>query len=108
MNISLFIHPADTAIILKNLRKKSAQIESQISMRQEQGHVRDPLLETAQQDIESLRDILQQGSERFFEFGLYITFFAASEKELDEIEIQIRSLLETKMVYAKPATFQHE
>jgi type IV secretory pathway VirB4 component len=108
MNIAMFIHPADTAVILKNLRKKAAQIESQIGMRQEQGHVRDPLLETAQQDIESLRDILQQGTERFFEFGLYITFFASSEKGLDEIETQIRSLLETKMVYAKPATFQHE
>jgi type IV secretory pathway VirB4 component len=108
MNISMFIHPADTAIILKNLRKKTAQIQSQMSMKQEQGQVRDPVLETALQDIETLRDTLQQGTERFFQVGVYITFFAQSEKELDEVENQLRALLEVRMVYAKPATFQQE
>jgi len=108
MNIALFIHPAETTIILKNLRKKTAQVQSQISMRQEQGHVRDPVLETALQDIEQLRDTLQQGTERFFQVGLYVTFFADSLKELDEIENQLRALLEVRMVYAKPATFQQE
>ncbi len=108
MNISMFIHPADTAIILKNLRKKTAQIQSQMSMKQEQGQVRDPVLETALQDIETLRDTLQQGTERFFQVGVYITFFAQSEKELDEVENDLRALLEVRMVYAKPATFQQE
>lgn len=108
MNVGLFIHPAETAIILKNLTKKTAQIQSQIALQQEKGKVRDPVLEIALRDVEELRDRLQQGTEKFFKFGLYITFFADSPQQLNEIENEIRALLETKMVYAKSATFQQE
>jgi len=108
MNISIFVHPAETSIILKNLRKKVAQIQSQITIQQEQGKVRDPVLETALTDIEALRDSLMQGTEKFFQVGLYITFFSKTAKGLDEIENEIRAILEAKMVYAKPATFQQE
>ena len=108
MNISLFIHPTETGTVLKNLTKKVAEIQSQIYLEQERGKVRDPKLETALHDIENLRDALQTGEEKLFKFGLYITFFADSLKELDETENEIRSLLENKMVYAKPAIFQQE
>jgi type IV secretory pathway VirB4 component len=77
-------------------------------MQAEKGKVRDPKLETALQNIEELRTQLQQGSERFFKFGLYVTFFAESPKQLDEIENEIRALLENQMIYAKPAVFQQE
>ncbi|KKW47111.1 MAG: Type IV secretory pathway VirB4 protein-like protein, partial [Parcubacteria group bacterium GW2011_GWA1_59_11] len=59
-DISIFVNPVDTNIALKNLRKKTAQIESQISDMQDKGLVRDPMLETALQDVETLRDTLQQ------------------------------------------------
>src|SRR3989344_9641956 len=55
---SIFINPIDTGTALKNLRKKAGQLESQINDEQEKGLVRDPLLETALQDVESLRDTL--------------------------------------------------
>jgi len=108
MNISLFIHPAETNVVLKNLRKKVAQIQSQMTLQAEKGKVRDPILEGALRDVENLRDQLIQGRERFFKFGLYVTFFADSVKDLDSIENEVRALLETKMVYAKPAVFQQE
>ena len=108
MNVAMFIHPVDTSYILKKLRKKVAQVQSQISTQQESGKVRDPMLETALQDMETLRDTLQQGTERFFDFGLYIAFFGSSIKELDEIGNEIRSSLESKLVYTKTASFQQE
>jgi len=108
MNISLFIHPLETNIVMKNLTKKSAQIQSQISIQTEKGKVRDPKLEAALRNIEELRDKLQQGSEKLFKFGLYITFFADSPEELNKIENEIRALLENQMIYAKPAIFQQE
>jgi type IV secretory pathway VirB4 component len=107
-NVALFVHPVETVWIMNQLRKKVAQIQAQLSDRQEKGQVRDPMLETALQDIENLRDNLLQGNEKFFKFGLYITLFAESEKELDNIENDVRSLLENRMVYIKPATFQQE
>ncbi len=108
MNIALFIHPFETGVILKNLTKKTAQIQSQMSLQQEKGKVRSPVLETALKNIEELRDKLQQGAERLFKFGLYLTFFADSAKQLDEIENKIRALLENQSIYAKPAVFQQE
>ncbi|MBU2564336.1 ATP-binding protein [Patescibacteria group bacterium] len=107
-NISMFIHPAETGIILKRLRKKLTQIESQIGTESEQGKIRDPILETASNDIEDLRDKLIQGTEKFFKYALYITIFEDSLDKLNETEEQILSLFEAKMVYIRPALFQQE
>ncbi|MEI9966529.1 MAG: hypothetical protein WDN67_02670 [Candidatus Moraniibacteriota bacterium] len=93
MDISLFIHPVDTAEILKNLRKQSAQIQSQIGLEAEGGKVRNPVLETALEDVEGLRDRLQQGTEHFFRFGLYLTLYGADDKDLDDKTNQIEANL---------------
>ncbi len=105
-DISMFIHPVDTASMLRNLRRKVAQVQSQISMREEKGLVRDPILDTAYRDLEELRDKLQQATERIFNFGLYLTIYGFSEDELNKAETEIKSLLEAKLVYTKPALFQ--
>ncbi len=107
-DIAMFIHPQDTAEVLKNLRKIVTQIQSQISMNEEKGLVRDPILETAYQDVENLRDDLQQGIEHFFQFGLYITIYGDTVEELRRIETQIEAILEAKLVYLKPAVMQME
>ncbi|MFH1226112.1 MAG: DUF87 domain-containing protein [bacterium] len=108
LNVSMFIRPAETNVILKQLKKKVGQVQSQISSQQEKGKVRDPILETALQDMETLRDTLQQGTEKFFYFGLYVAIFGDSLQELDATENEIRAVMESKLVYAKPATFQQE
>lgn len=105
-DISIFVHPVETAVVLRNLRKKIAEVESQVGLREQKGLVRDPMLETAYHDIEELRDRLQEASLRLFQFSLYITFWGKTPKELDDIETVVRSLLEGKMIYAKPAVFQ--
>ena len=107
-NISMFIHPADTGIVLKKLRRKVTQIESQISTEQEQGKIRNPILDTARGDVEDLRDKLIQGTEKFFKYSLYITIFEDSIEKLNDAEEQILSLFEAKMIYAKPAIFQQQ
>lgn len=107
-DVAMFIYPQDSATILKELRKRITQVSTSIAMQAEQGKVRDPQLETAYQDIEELRDRLVQGTERFYQYGLYITVYANSEEELDEILSQIEVLLEGRLIYAKPALFQME
>ncbi|MBU2109830.1 hypothetical protein KKB71_02680 [Patescibacteria group bacterium] len=59
-DISIFIHPVETGAVLRQLQKKVAEVQSQIHMREEKGLVRDPVLDTAHQDLEDLRDKLQQ------------------------------------------------
>jgi type IV secretory pathway VirB4 component len=107
-NISIFIHPVDTAKILRHFQKKVAEVQSQILRREEKGLVRDPALDTAYQDLEQLRDQLMQAQEHLFDVGVYITLFADSEGELDKLESEIKSILESKLVYVKPALFQQE
>jgi type IV secretory pathway VirB4 component len=105
-DISIYINPVDTGMALKKLRKKAAQIESQITDQQDKGLVRDPMLETAFQDVESLRDALQQAQEKLFEVGVYIAIYADTADELAKLESKIESLLESKIIYIKPALFQ--
>jgi len=106
MNISMFIHPTNTATLLKKLKKKLTEVESQISIEQEKGKIRNPILETARTDIENLRDKLIQGTEKFFKFSLYITLYANSIKELDALEGEISSLLDSRMINTKVGLFQ--
>jgi len=108
LDISLFYHPLDSAKILKKMRKKLAEVQSQIAIEQEKGKVRDPQLEMAQANIEELRDRLTQGSEKFFRVGIYITLYANSTKELDEIENQINAILNGRMIFTKPVIFQQD
>lgn len=108
IDISMFIHPVDTSDILKNLRTSATRVESQLMIEQEKGIIRDPALETAQRDIDELRDKLQQGTEKFFRFALYITAYGDSEKSVTEIIKSIESIMEAQLVYVKPAIFKAE
>lgn len=107
-NISIFIHPVDTAKILHHFQKKVAEVQSQINQREEKGLVRDPMLDTAYQDLESLRDSLMQAQEKIFDVGVYLTVYGDNDAELDKTESEIKSILESKLVYVKPALFQQE
>ena len=108
MDTSMFIHPISTSEILKNLKKSSTQVQSQIHMEEAAGKIRDPILETAIQDIEDLRDKLQQGTEKFFRFGLYMTLYGDNLEEVEKINRQIEAVLEAQMVYIKPAVLKVE
>ena len=107
-NISIFVHPVDTSKILRKFQKKVAEVQSQISRREDRGLVRDPALDTAYQDLEGLRDTLMQAQEKIFDVGVYLTIFGDNENELDKLESEIKSILESKLVYIKPALFQQE
>ena len=105
-DVAIHIHPIDTAGILRNLEKKVAEIQSQINVQAQKGRVRDPQLDTAFRDVEALRDQLQQAQERIFDMGLYITIYGETEDDLEKTESEIKSILESQLVYVKPALFQ--
>lgn len=107
-DISISIVPIETSSALKDFRKRVAEVQSQIHTREERGIVRDPMLDAAYQNLENLRDQLQQATEKLFDVGLYISVYAESENELDKLESEIRSVLESRLIYLKPALFQQE
>ncbi|KKT14410.1 MAG: Type IV secretory pathway VirB4 component-like protein, partial [Parcubacteria group bacterium GW2011_GWF2_44_8b] len=107
-DISIFVHPIETSRVLRQFQRKVAEVQSQIHSREEKGLVRDPKLDVAYQDLENLRDQLQQAQERLFDVGLYITIYGDNDSELDKMESEIKSILEAKLIYVKPALFQQE
>jgi len=107
-DISIFVHPVDTAAVLRKFQKKVAEVQSQISIREEKGLVRDPMLDTAYRDLESLRDKLQTAQEKLFDVGLYLSIYGDTEKEVDKIEQAIRTMLESKLIFLRPALFKQE
>ena len=108
MDISLFMHPIDTGYILKKLRRRVTEVQSEIMEEESKGLVRNPELETAFQDMEALRDRLQTAQERMFRFALYITVYAQTVEELREIQTTLRSIFESRLMYVKPALYQQK
>ena len=108
LDISFHIHPVDSGAILRQLRKKLTEVQAELIEREEKGLIRDPTLETAYKDIESLRDALQTANERVFRLGVYITIYGDSQKELRETEIKLRSILESRLIYLKPTLLREK
>ena len=106
MDICFFIHPINSAYILKKLRSKVTQVSSELIERQEKGLIRDPGLETGYQDIETLRDKIMTAQEKMFRFGLYITIYENTQEAIKETETNLRSIFESRLIYLKPALFK--
>ena len=107
-DISITVHTIDTSQILRDFQKKVAEVQSQIMAREAKGIVRDPALDMAYKNLEELRDRLTQAQEKMFDVGLYITIYADDETELYKIENEIKTMLESKLIYLKPALFQQD
>ena len=108
IDISMFVYPVETEVVLNNLRKKVTQLEADMSINAEKGRTRDPGKEAALADAEELRDQLQVGAERFFRYGLYVTIYADSMDELGFVQHTLETLFGQQLVYSKVASSQQE
>jgi len=104
----MFFYPIKPEVILKQLKNKVGEVESQIRQDQEKGNARDPKQETALRDIEQLRNDLTQGIEHFFQFAFYITIYATDAEELEKRTVEIESILGSKLIYSKRGFYQTE
>ncbi|MDP2708490.1 MAG: ATP-binding protein [bacterium] len=107
-DISMFFYPVESSVVLNQLKKKVGNLEAQIISDAEKGAARDPLRETALRDIESLRDALTQGVEKFFQFALYATIYANSKQELDKLSDEVENIFGSRLVYSKRVFYQAE
>jgi conjugal transfer ATP-binding protein TraC len=107
-DISMFFYPVKSSIILKQLRDKVGNLEAQIVANSEKGAARDPMLETALRDVEGLRDSLTQGTERFFQFALYISIYSDNLEDLDRMSEQVEDILGSRLVFSRRVYYQAE
>ena len=108
LDVSMYVYPVETTVVMKNLRKKVTQLEASYQVNSEKGRIRDPELEAAISDAEELRDQLQVGAEKFFRFGLYITLWGESLDELNFVQHKVETMLGQQMIFSKVATSQQE
>jgi type IV secretory pathway VirB4 component len=108
IDMSINIYPVESQVVLNNLRRKVSELEASYEINQEKGRVRDPGLEAAITDAEELRDKLQVGEERFFRFGLYLTMYADSLDDLNQMQRKIEGIFGQSLVYTKSASLQME
>ncbi len=107
-DVSIHITPLETGKIMKDFQRKVAEVESQIIQREQEGMVRDPSLDVAYEDLEGLRDELIQAQEKMFDVGLYLSLYGKDEEEVRKAESEVKSILDSKLIYMKPALFQQE
>ena len=108
LDISMFVYPIDSSQIMRVLRRKVSEMEASLRINQEKQAIRDPELEIAYQDAEELRDRLQRGTEKFFQYALYFTVYAKTEEELDSITSHLETVLGGQLVYTRPTLIQME
>jgi len=107
-DIAMFFYPVASHIVLKQLKNKVGSLEAQIVENSEKGAARDPLIETALQDVEALRDALTQGIEKFFQFALYITIYADTKEDLDSQMDRVENILGSRLIFSRRSLYQAE
>ncbi|MFA5175544.1 MAG: DUF87 domain-containing protein [Patescibacteria group bacterium] len=108
LDIAMFFYPVESKEVLKQLLKKVGNLEVEIQADREKTMPRDPVKETALQDIEKLRDDLTTGVEHFFQIALYVTVYANDLKALDLLTERVETIFGGKMVYTRRILYQSE
>lgn len=108
MDISMHIAPLDSKLFITQMRKQQGKLESSRQIEQEKGFVRNPELDTAIGDIDTLREELQTGQQRIFKTGIYFTLYAKKLDDLNTLTDQIESALGGLLVNTKQSIFQME
>lgn len=106
IGVSMFIYPVDSSEILDNLKRKITEMEAEIQSDLRSGKISNINTEVKLEDARYLREDLAKGSERFFQFGLYVTIMAKSKEELDRVTKAIQSTLGALLIVSKKATLQ--
>jgi type IV secretory pathway VirB4 component len=108
LDISMYIYPTEGREVLDDLKRKIAEMEAEISTDIQRGRVVDPTTQAKLEDALSLQSELAKGSEKFFQFGLYITVSASSVEELNRTSKELESSLGALLIIPKQAALQME
>ena len=103
---SMFIYPVDSAEILDNLKRKITEMEAEIQSDLRAGKISNINTEVKLEDARFIREELAKGSERFYQFGLYVTIQAKDKEELERVTKSVQSTLGALLIVSKKATLQ--
>lgn len=108
LNISMYIYPTRSEEVLESLKRKVGEMEATIQSDLKRGRVIEPSIQVALEDALGLQQELAKGSERFFQFALYVTIPAKSKEDLDKTTNQVEATLGSLLIVTKKAVLQME
>ncbi len=107
-DVSMFIYPTDAQQVMKYLRKRLTELQSEKYLNQERGLTANPYTDAQLQDVEELRVLLTRGSEKYFHFSIYITLYADDTDKLNKVTNDIQNMLHGRNILTKPALLRAE
>ncbi len=108
LNISMFVYPTKSEEVLENLKRKVGEMEATIQSDFKRGKVIEPSVQVALEDALALQQELAKGSERFFQFGLYVTIPSRTLEDLNKTSKQVEATLGSLLIVSKKAVLQME
>jgi len=108
LDIAMYVYPTRSEEILENLKRKVGEMEATIQSDLKRGRVIEPSVQVALEDALALQQELAKGSERFFQFGLYVTIPARTKEDLNKATKQVEATLGSLMIVTKIAILQME
>jgi conjugal transfer ATP-binding protein TraC len=108
IEVSLHVHPLETASVVKLLGHKLVQLQSSRMVDVRGGRLADPEREVAFEDAERLRDALQRGEQRVFSVSLYVLVRAASQRVLDDLTRRVETTLDGMLAHSRVAILEQE
>lgn len=108
LDISMYIYPTRSEEILENLKRKVGEMEATIQSDLKRGRVIEPSVQVALEDALALQQELAKGSERFFQFGLYVTIPAKTREDLDKTTKSVEATLGSLLIVTKKSILQME
>lgn len=108
LDVSMFVYPVEGKAIMDDLRRKITEMEAEIMSDLKQGRIAQIDTQIKLEDARVLQEQLAKGSERFFQFGLYVTLSSESLDRLNTVTKQVQSTLGSLLIISKPSTLQME
>lgn len=106
IDIAYHIEQVDPLAALPKLNKKITQLESRRRSMVKDGKIVDSDINDPLQSAITLKDKIQRGQEKLFQFSLYMTITADSIAELNKTNALLETAMKSKLFRLKSATFQ--
>jgi len=106
IDINYHVEQIDPLIALPKLNRKITELESTKRTMIKEGRVLGSEITDPLESAMELKDKIQRGMEKLFQISIYMTVTADSLVELDKVTKLLETVMQTRLFYIKPATFQ--
>ena len=106
IDISYHIEQVDPLTALPKLVRKITELESTKRTMLKEGKVIGSEITDPLESAMELKDKIQRGMEKLFQISIYMTISAETLVELNKVTKLLETVMQTRLFYIKPATFQ--